>query len=173
VEAGQLEAGEKMLLRSADAGLAHAGFALALLAEKRGDIAAARKYMLEGYTPLSGGFPAGDTDILVRGIYGNAQERAAAIAAIDHYLAGKPQPVSSVVANAMLRLNPRRALREFGDAPTNNDTMLLGPLWQSPEALAAPEFPEFARRTGMARAWDKYGAPDMCRKNEAGDYVCH
>ena len=72
----------------------------------------------------------------------------------------------------MVRLDPRRALREFQDAPTNNDSMFLPPLFQSPEALAAPEFPEFARRSGLARAWDKFGAPDMCRKNGA-DYVCH
>jgi len=172
VESGQLDAGEKMLQRSADAGLAHAGFALALLAEKRGDVDAARKYMVQGYTPLSGGFPPDSIDTLVRGIYGSAQERALAIAAVDRYLAGKPKPVSSVVANAMVRLDPRRALREFGDAPTNNDSMFLAPLLQSHEALAAPEFPEFARRSGMASAWDKYGAPDMCRRNGA-DYVCH
>jgi TolB-like protein/Tfp pilus assembly protein PilF len=172
VEAGQLEAGEKMLRRSADAGLMHAGFALATLAEKRGDLDAARKYIVQGYTPLAGGFPAESIDVLVRGMYGNAQERATAIAAVDRYLAGKPRPVSSVVANAMLRLDPRRALREFGDAPTNNDSMFLPPLWQVPVAITAPEFPGFARRTGMAAAWDKFGPPDKCRKDEDGDYVC-
>jgi hypothetical protein len=105
-------------------------------------------------------------------MYGNAQERAAALAVADAYLAGKPKPVSSVVANAMLRLDPRRALREFQDAPTNNDSMFLGPLWQLPAALTAPEFPEFARRSGMASAWDKFGPPDLCRKDGSGDYVC-
>jgi len=172
VESGQIDTGEKMLQRSADAGLAHAGFALAVLAEARGDLAAARKYMLQGYTPLSGGFPADSIELLVRGMYGNAQERAAAIASVERYLAGKPQPVSAVVASAMLRMDPGRALLLFGDAPTNNDSMFFGPMWHSPAALTAPEFPEFARRSGMAAAWDKYGPPDRCRKNEAGDYVC-
>jgi TolB-like protein/Tfp pilus assembly protein PilF len=172
VELGQLEVGEKMLQRSVDAGLAHAGFAMAVLAEKRGDFDAARKYMTAGYTPLSGGFPSEGIDVLVRGMYGTAQERAAAIVSIDRYLAGKPRPVSAIVASAMLKLDPGRSLREFGGLATNNDSMFFGPLWDSP-AITASEFPEFARRAGMARAWDKYGPPDKCRKNEAGDYVCH
>jgi TolB-like protein/Tfp pilus assembly protein PilF len=173
VEAGDLEAGEKMLKRSADAGLAHAGFALATLAAKRGDLASARKYLTQGYTPLAGDLPASSIDLLVRGVYGNAQERAAANAFIDRYLAGKPDPLSAVVANALVTIDPRRALLEFQDHPTNNDSMFLGPLWESPAALARPEFAEFARRSGLAATWDKYGPPDLCRKDAGGDYVCH
>jgi TolB-like protein len=173
VESGQLEVGEKMLQRSVDAGLAHAGFAMAVLAEKRGDLDGARKYMLAGFKPLAGGFPPESIEVLVRGMYGSAPEREAAIASIDRYLGGKPRPVSSIVASAMLRLDPRRSLREFGDVATNNDSMFFGPLWQSQQAITATEFPEFARRSGMARAWDKYGPPDKCSKNPAGDYVCH
>src|SRR4249919_836322 len=173
VDTGQLDAGEKMLQRSLDVGLAHAGISLARLAEKRGDLVAARKYMLQGFAPLSFGLPAGGNEILVRGMYGNAQERAAAIDFVDRYLASKPQPVSAVVASAMVRLEPRRALLQFQDNPTNNDSMFLSPLFESHEALALPEFAEFARHAGLAQAWDKFGPPDMCRKNEAGDYVCH
>jgi TolB-like protein len=173
VEAGQLELGEKMLQRSADAGLAHAGFALAALAEKRGDTAAARKYLLQGYAPLAAGLPPGAVEILVRGVYGSAQEHAAAISFIDRYLAGKPQPVSAVIAFALVRLAPGRALVLFQDQATNNDSIFLGPMWESPDALASPEFPEFARRFGLARLWDKRGPPDLCRKNDKGDYVCH
>jgi TolB-like protein/tetratricopeptide (TPR) repeat protein len=173
VEEGQLEAGEKLLQRSVDAGLAHAGFSMAVLAEKRGDLAAARKHTAEGFARLAGGFPPDSIEVLVRGMYGNAQERALAIASVDRYLAGKPKPVSAVAANAMLRLDPRRALRLFQDTATNNDSLFFGPLWLFPEAIEAPEFPEFARRSGLARAWDKYGAPDKCRRKGAGDYVCH
>jgi hypothetical protein len=162
-----------MLQRSLDVGLAHAGISLARLAEKRGDLVAARKYMMQGFEPLSFGLPAGGNEILVRGMYGNAQERAAAIEFVDRYLASRPHPVSAVVASAMVRLEPRRALLQFQDNPTNNDSMFLSPLFESHEALALPEFAEFARHAGLAQAWDKFGPPDMCRKNEAGDYVCH
>jgi TolB-like protein/Tfp pilus assembly protein PilF len=172
VDAGQLDAGDKMLQRSVDAGLAHAGFALARLAEERGDRAAAEKYQVQGYTPLAAGLPPASSELLARGIFGSADDRAAALAFIDRYLAAKPRPVSAVVASALLRLDPGRALREFGQSATNNDSMLFSPLWETPAALARPEFAEFARRSGLARTWDKYGPPDLCRKNAAGDYAC-
>jgi hypothetical protein len=35
-----------------------------------------------------------------------------------------------------------------------------------------PEFPAFTRRLGLADVWDKYGAPDDCRREAPGDYVC-
>ena len=47
VDSGQLDPGEKMLQRSVDVGLAHAGFGLSRLAEVRGDSANARKYLLQ------------------------------------------------------------------------------------------------------------------------------
>ena len=31
----------------------------------------------------------------------------------------------------------------------------------------------FARKTGLAAVWDKYGSPDSCKRDAAtGDYVC-
>jgi hypothetical protein len=49
----------------------------------------------------------------------------------------------------------------------------MGPLWDAPGALASPRFAEFARHSGLADAWDKYGAPDLCRKVASGDYARH
>ena len=40
------------------------------------------------------------------------------------------------------------------------------------EIKGEPGFPEFARRSGLATLWDARGAPDNCRKNDMGDYVC-
>ena len=90
-------------------------------------------------------------------------------------LAGKPKPVAAVAAEALLRMDPRRALAVTQDAPTNNDSMLLTPLWDDNQTRARllPEFAEFARRAGLARLWDKLGPPDLCSKNDKGDYVCH
>jgi TolB-like protein len=172
VDAGNIETGTRMLQRSADSGLAHAGFSLSQLAEKRGDLAQAQRYLLQANGPFVGGLPTGSNEILVHGIFGDGHARAAALALIDRYLAAKPAPASAVIAQALLRLDPRRALLAFGDAPTSNDSMFLTPLWENDAALARPEFAEFARRAGLARAWDKLGPPDRCRKNGAGDYVC-
>lgn len=39
-------------------------------------------------------------------------------------------------------------------------------------ARCQPEFPVFVRKVGFAALWDKYGPPDLCVKDLAGDYAC-
>ncbi len=175
VRAGNLDAGEKMLLRSKDAGLAHAGMALSDLAKARGNLADAEKFLVQGNAPLMGDLPPGSNEIVVHGIFGDATARAAALADIERYLATKPRPLAGVAAESLLRMDPRRGLLATQDAPTNNDSMLLTPLWDlnQTNARMLPEFAEFARRAGLARLWDTLGPPDQCSKNDKGDYVCH
>ena len=174
VRAGNLDAGEKMLQRSKDAGLAHAGLALSALAEARGNLPDAERFLIQGNGPFMGGFPLGSYADLVHGIFGDATTRAAALGMIERYLAGKPKPASAVAVQALLRMDPRRAFAVSQDAPTSNDSILMIPLWENyePRARMLPEFAEFARRTGLARVWDTLGPPDLCSKNDKGDYVC-
>ena len=174
LRAGNLEAAEKMLQRSRDAGLAHAGMALSDLAWARGNLPDAERFLAQGNAALMGGFPSGSNEALVHGIFGDAKARAAALAIIERYLASKPKPVSAVAAQALLRMDPSRALAVTQDAPTNNDSLLLSTLWDDKQTRARmlPEFAEFARRTGLARLWDTLGPPDLCSKNAKGDYVC-
>jgi hypothetical protein len=50
----------------------------------------------------------------------------------------------------------------------------LALLW-SPQGKAMrelPEFPQILDDSGLVELWDKYGAPDICRKNDKGNYVC-
>jgi hypothetical protein len=35
-----------------------------------------------------------------------------------------------------------------------------------------PEFPAFVREMGFVELWDKYGAPDDCRRTAPERYVC-
>lgn len=37
---------------------------------------------------------------------------------------------------------------------------------------ASPGFPAFLRKTGIAEYWDRFGAPEHCRKDADGDYRC-
>jgi len=91
VREGNLDAGGKMLERSKDAGLAHAGMALADLAEARGNLPEAERLRVQGYAPFMGGFPPGSNEVLVHSIFGDAAARAAALAVIERYLAGNPR----------------------------------------------------------------------------------
>ena len=38
--------------------------------------------------------------------------------------------------------------------------------------MRLPQFPAFARGIGMSKVWDKYGAPDACRRVAPGEYAC-
>ena len=174
VRDGDLDAGGKMLERSRDAGLAHAGMALSSLAEARGSLREAETLRVQGYAPFLGGFPPGSNEVLTHGIFGDAAARARALAVIDRYFAGNPRPVSAVAVEALMRMDPRKALAVSQDAPTSNDSLFLTSLWDNhePRARALPEFAEFARRAGLARLWDTLGPPDLCSKNDKGDYVC-
>jgi hypothetical protein len=47
-------------------------------------------------------------------------------------------------------------------------------LWSPPGKVSrqTPEFQRYLRAFGYAELWDKYGAPDFCRKRSPNDYVC-
>ena len=94
---------------------------------------------------------------------------------IDDYLASKPAPISGAVPHVLIKLGkPALALRVVQDRPTANDSMSFPLLW-SPfgrDARRLPAFTEFAKRSGLARMWDAYGAPDSCQRVRAGEYVC-
>jgi hypothetical protein len=47
---------------------------------------------------------------------------------------------------------------------------MWSPLGRSLRAL--PEFADFSRRIGWTAFWDKYGAPDACRRVAIGNYDC-
>ena len=69
---------------------------------------------------------------------------------------------------------PARAIEILDHGFTSNDAVFLALMW-SPygrDVRLLPEFPAFTRRIGFADVWDKYGAPDDCRRETSGDYVC-
>ena len=69
---------------------------------------------------------------------------------------------------------PARALVLAQDPQTSNDTLFLSWLWSTQGAAARklPQFPEFTRTMGLTELWEKYGAPDGCRRKAPSDYVC-
>ena len=69
----------------------------------------------------------------------------------------------------------QRALDLIAAGPTQDNAGLFMDFW-SPQRAAArrlPGFAAFARTMGFAASWDKFGAPDLCSRNEAGDYRCN
>ena len=95
---------------------------------------------------------------------------------IDDYLADPPSRISAVIPWTLVIIGEvDRGLTTFADHRTSNDAVFLGDLMGArliPQVWASPAFPEFLRKTGIAAYWDEFGAPEYCRKNTKGDYVC-
>ena len=67
-----------------------------------------------------------------------------------------------------------RALTLIARRVSSNDAVFFHFLW-SPQGRvirAKPEFAAFVKKSGLTDLWDKYGAPDVCRRKGAGEYVC-
>ena len=174
-QAGQWIEAEQTFSRADETGLVHAGLGLSLVAEQRGDAVEARRQLARGLQPFTRGFPEGSAQTLAEGIFGDAAARAKAVEVIDTYLATKPAIIAGVAPYALVRLGqPQRALSLAADKPTSNDPLLLSMIW-SPIGRGTrtiPGFSDFAREIGLADLWDQLGAPDLCPKNDKGDYVC-
>ncbi|MGB9429485.1 MAG: hypothetical protein WCC11_06350 [Gammaproteobacteria bacterium] len=181
VYAGDFAAAQRAFQRADHLGLSFVNAGFALLAEARGDHAKARALMLPG---LFGGAsssclrqPAKSLPIVLDGIYGgDASARAKALTIVNECLVAKPTITPVWVPFALMYLGrPQRVLDVIALGLTDNDGALFPYLW-SPAGQAArrlPTFAAFARKVGFAALWDKYGPPDDCSKNAAGDYVCH
>ena len=177
--AGNQDAAQRAAQRAADLGLSFAAYAQAEVAHAQGDNAKAIVYMAQRWTlnVLACGVPAPDAgDIVLAGMYGGAAEvRVKTLAIVEQCVASQPDPTPFWTTSALLRLDqPSRALAVAQIRLTDNEDFLFQMLW-SPYGKAArrlPEFAEFARKTGLAQVWDKYGAPDLCHRIAPLDYAC-
>ena len=178
--AGNLDAAQRALQRADRLGLTFVNAGFSTLAEARGDHAKARALMLPFLLRDSDNSclrqPAQSLPIMLDGMYGgDASAKTRAMTVINECLAAKPAIIPGWVPIALLYLDqPQRVLDVAALGPTDNDRAAFANLW-SPVGRAArrlPTFAAFARKVGFAALWDKYGPPDGCKKNAAGDYVC-
>ena len=186
--AGDTDAAERMWKRAGEVGLSYADVGLSQVAEARGDFAKARSLRLPNLLANTNDTaclenPAASLPVYFDGVYGgDATARAKALVVLDECLAavsnsesGKPETVPLWALRGLLRFDQaERALQVIARGQTSDDAGLFIYFW-SPQGrnlrhLAA--LPAFARKVGFAALWDNYGAPDLCRKNAAGDYIC-
>ena len=185
--AGDPDTAERMWKRAGEVGLSYADWGLAQVADARGDYAMARSLLLPSMlaNPDTACLksPEMSLPIYLAGAFGgDATARAKALVVVDECLAavsnseaGKSGKVPLWAVRGLLRFDqPERALQIIALGPTSDDAGLFnyfwGPLGRDMRRL--PAFAAFARKVGFADLWDKYGAPDLCKKNSAGDYVC-
>ena len=171
---GDLENGERMLRLAAEGGHVFVGIGQTKLDSARGDKAAAINSLTKGLAGyFTSAFPPDSAALFAKAIYGDAEAKKQTMALINAYLATKPEYVAGVVPYVLMRINEIGLGLELAQAKTANDSMVLSEMFRrNSEIKDAPDFPEFARRSGLADLWDTRGAPDNCRKNGKGDYVC-
>ena len=175
LEAGDRDNARRLGQRAVAQGLVAAERYLASIAHEEGRDADAIALFTRGAKSSLVGFPEDASAVLARGRYGDAAERARAIAMIDAYLATGPKVVSAGASWALLLLgDPARALALAQEPRTSNDTLFTVALWTSPGAAARklPQFAQYLQTVGLPDVWARFGPPDRCRKQESGDYVC-
>ncbi len=173
--AGDMERGETLMRRAADAGLQHAGAGLHLVYAARGQTDEAIAQLTVGLRVLGAGIPPEAPALIAAAVYGDRAARDAVLATFDRILAAAQDgPLLIIIPYALLLLGEyQRALKLFRRKRTNNSPLFFFLLW-SPAARAArmlPEFATFARENGMVELWDRHGPPDGCRKSAGGEYV--
>jgi tetratricopeptide (TPR) repeat protein len=176
LQLGELEEAERAFQRASDAGLVAVGLAFAHVAQARGDNAAQVDWLTRGLEQFMRDLPPGTaTSIAAATTTDDPAQRARAIARLEEYVATNPATPSGAVPLALMWLGEHeRALAIAQERPTRNDTVFLVPLWTNAgrKTRQLPQFSEFARRSGLAEFWDSTAAPESCKKNSAGDYVC-
>jgi tetratricopeptide (TPR) repeat protein len=165
---GDLESGERMLRLAAE------GIGQTKLAIARGDKTVAVDTLRKGLAGyFTSDFPPEAATVFAKAIYGDTAAKKQAMALIDAYLAAEPEYVAGVVPYVLMRIGEVDRGLALAQAKTANDSMVLSEMFRrDSEIKGAPAFPEFARQSGLAALWDTRGAPDHCRKNDIGDYVC-
>jgi TolB-like protein len=172
---GNFDRAEVLLKRAADVGLTHVGVGLHVLSAARGQPAEATKQLLAGMRVLGAGFPADSLPLLANGVYGDAADKSKALAAIEEFLATKPKVLPGVVPYTLLLMHEDRlVLSLLALYGSSNGAWLYHLMWSPQERSLRmlPEFADFARKVGWITVWDKYGAPDACRRIALGDYDC-
>jgi len=175
---GDYDAAERAIKRSMDLGLSFAEGGLMAIAWARGDFTRAREIALR--RPRATGVECADIwnsnqPILVDVYGGVAEARAKAVSVVEQCIATKPATIPSWVPTFLMRLGePAKALDAILAGPSDSLAAVANNLW-SPTGRSArtlPEFAEFARKMGLADLWEKYGAPDRCRRVTPRDYAC-
>ncbi len=174
---GDIDGAEQFLKRAQAAGLLLAGRELGEIAFKRGNTTLARRLWSEGSHNLLSNLPAGSSDVFATALFGGtAANRERAFSLLDTYVARPGVVVSGVAPLWLAQIGRGAQALELERTRVKVDNvdftvLLFSPTGKSLRQL--PEFPAYLRAKGFPALWDKYGAPDMCRKDAAGEYVCN
>jgi TolB-like protein/Tfp pilus assembly protein PilF len=161
---GDIDGAEQFLKRAQGAGLTIAGRELAEIAGQRGQVAEARRLLMEGTSTFFPRLPPGSPLVIATGMYGGTPaERARAIALLEDYAAER-QAVSGLLPLMLLQMGESaKALDIARTKVPGDDSDFLVYLFSPGGAKARelPEFRAFVKQRRLEEAWAKYGPPDL------------
>ncbi len=172
---GDFGTAELYLKRARSFGLLFAERELSFIAFQRGDVATAIRKWSDGTRGLQNTWPPGSTEIIANGIYGDAMAKSRALALLDNVLSqAQPRSTGTIPLSLLMLGKPERALSVALKLPDIDNSDFFARLWSpnGKQARSLPEFSAFLQKMGLVELWDKYGAPNICLKNDKGDYVC-
>lgn len=173
---GDIARAEPLLQRAYDLGLVNTANALSDIAMLRGDAAESERLWVAGSMGLDFSMTRDELVVVHHGVFGDAAAKQDAVQTMQGVLARLGPKKSLPTAPLYLfRLDaPAQGLvvlrkREMGE---RIDAMAW--IWtrQGAPIRALPEFAGFLRDFHLTELWDKYGQPDLCRKDAQVDYRC-
>jgi TolB-like protein/Tfp pilus assembly protein PilF len=176
--AGDQEAAQRSVERARDLGLSFAVYGQSEVARAKGEYRQAIDYMSARIRRRMAECGASDAEgaRTLEGMYGgDAAARADAARIVERCLARPAEQTQFWAVKALFYLDlPERVLAVAQPRLTNNETFLFEMLWSpfGKSTRRLPAFAEFARRTGLADVWEKYGPPDWCKRRGERDYAC-
>lgn len=174
---GDLENATILAERARDLGHPTGNYILAKIAERTGDAVRAQALHVESFNEsgVSTWFTAADVGTLIQGTYGVEQDREAALALIDAYIADPRQKRDILAPNILLDVGMvEDALRLFAASQTSLDQFFLLPVWGpgGGPIREHPYFSEFVTAIGLLEYWEVYGLPRNCERQQNGKIAC-
>jgi len=177
--AGDIDNAQALFERTNSLGLSLARGGLGEIALAHGDVARARQLLTEASSVNLHG--CGDInastmhEIAAGAVQGDPPAQARTRALLDSCLASNPAQVPATIVVSLMRLGEwQRALDLFADHPSTDDSGISFRMW-SPKGTPMrqlPGFPAAMQKIGLAEAWEKYGAPDLCTRTAPRVYAC-
>jgi TolB-like protein/Tfp pilus assembly protein PilF len=175
VEAGEIEQADRAARLADEGHLMFVGLGHYQVDRARGDTVAGIRHLGEAIAVFDQDFPDGSNEVFARACFGDATARTEALRRVEAYVDTDPKPVAGLAALVLLCTGEReRALEVVERGPTSNDALFMPGLFrpkEHPGLLESPRFATFVDRMGLDTLWDKYGAPDACRKVD-GAWQC-
>ena len=141
-----------------------------------GNAAESEHLWVAGSMGLDFSLSRNDLVLVHRGVFGDAAAKQTAVQAMQAVQArmGSKKSLPTMPLYLFRLDEPAQGLTVLRERQMGDSIDSMNWIWtrQGAPIRALPEFADFMRDFRLPELWDKYGPPDVCKKNNKGDYVC-